>query len=599
MTIVTARALWEELVDAGLIQPRTYDKELVAGLAESLGLDPMQEFIDELTKSALTPRDLVRELLQALTPISEMLEDLLQLYSEIEAKQADDESLLIQYEFDEGHPVDVLLSNFRRDVTELTGVVRQVTRLDVSQESLWEFPYRTDSWKVSDEPQLERWRRSYVDDSVYGDFPRQSPTGNLALDNAIRKAESIISAVLKATRRYGETREEFGRGHPGEFGVNGSERGILSVLHSDKWVSSSVLGMDSVIKERSLSEQEIADALADWADQFPLAAATETVLMSAVESLLSLPMWGKRHALYSAWLLTQIDLAVDGKLTYVVVNGKLSFPFGGSQLATLDTVDGPLELWTEMRSSLVKPKGTGRTNAIQPDYRFVADVNDRVNTTHLAIEAKQYAKSTKAVHAHALDDYTRGLPNAMVILAAYGPVSRNVLDSIPQGQSDRAIVIRHLRPAAVDAREEFARQVNKALPDLKARRLTYPLDVTLTWASHVHDVDLHAFAPKTGVHVWWENQAHVDVRLNGHTYDGNPQVLEVTSVPEHTLAIWVSVYDSDPISEARPVITINTSEGPLEIRPTAPPSGVRTWHALNLLPNGELEIIDAHPPFPR
>ena len=327
MPIESAASVWSEMVAAKLIQPKTYDKDLVAQLARALGLDRKKRFEDELASSTLSAKDLLRAILHSLEPVTGMLDDLLALYSEIDAKAADDDSLLIAYEFEKGHPTDVLLSHFRQEVAKLVAAVRAISRIHVGQDSLWQFPFRHDSWGTVSEPRFEDWRRAYVEDNEYNNFPRHAPTGNIALDEAVRRAEGIFLAVLHATHRYGATREELHR-RADESPSDDSEQGLLAIVHSDKWLSSSVLGLDAALKARSTLEQEqnIAKALEKWSDRFPSSSASETTLLAVVESLLALPMWGQRHALYSAWLLTQIHAAVDGRLAYIVVGGKLSFP---------------------------------------------------------------------------------------------------------------------------------------------------------------------------------------------------------------------------------------------------------------------------------
>lgn len=595
MSIETAEAVWSEFEKAKLIQPKSYDKKLVAELAVTLGLDPKKPFEAELASSALTAKDLLRALLHALEPLTDMLKDLLELYSDIDARSADDDSLIIEYEFDKGHPVDLLLSDFRHDVTELIEVVRPLTRLEVTQAALLTFPYPHAVRNLAANPRMETWRRRFVEDSEYIDFPRQSSTANRELDTAILRTEAVISAILQATLRTDSNHKDFVEGDSNDY----KERRELAIVRSDKWVASAVIGIDDALRDPSLSQQAITDKLNGWVDQFSSFSASETVLMSVAQSLLALPMWGKRHALYSAWLLTQVHSAVDGNLAYIVKENRLSFPFGGAHIATLETVEGPLEFWTELRSDLHKPRGKNRTNGIQPDYRFVADLTDRVNTTPLAIEAKQYAKSTKRVHAEAIDDYTRGLPNGKVILAAYGPVSKNVLDSIPQTQADRAIVIRHLKPGAVHAEEEFAHAVADALPAFRPSVPPYPLTITLTWNPAVRDLDLHGFITASGLQLWWENLREGDVTLSPDSFNGDPQTLTLGAIPAQTLSVWVNVYEGGSLVKAQPRIIISTADKTVTLEPSAPPAGAKTWHVLDVLPDGQLDIVDSYGPLPR
>lgn len=164
-------------------------------------------------------------------------------------------------------------------------------------------------------------------------------------------------------------------------------------------------------------------------------------------SILSLPMWVKRHELYSAWIFTRIADAVGlDRLSFLTRPGRLSFDFGGAQLATFDTVHGTAHIWTELKTRHPDPVGHGRTAGIQPDYSLSFEPVTEPDTSFLALECKQYLRSALRNPPDALADYTSGLPNAHVILAAWGPISSRATDGLAPTARARADVVQYLRP---------------------------------------------------------------------------------------------------------------------------------------------------------
>jgi hypothetical protein len=592
----TGAEIWRELLNKGAVDPRLYDHDLEIAVAAALGLPTDGPLLVELDKSHVTARDFLRAMLSALQPLAGMLRDLLDLYTEIGAASADGDSLVIRYEFNESDELDILLANFRRDVLALETEITHALKIADSQDDLWSFPFRAPAGEpVADVP-LEDWRRTFVDDRRFVDPPTPIPTNDATLSNEVERAYEIFRTYLAWTRRYASIWEELRTG----WGSEGPGLNTLILTHSDFWLPSSVLGLHEALHS-STAPETLALRLRHWINGLPGTPVTTEQLMRVVASLLDLPMWGKRHELYSAWMVAQVHASLPGQLDYVVTDGVLAFPFSGAKLATVETRIGQMEFWTEKRSPVSNPLGKGRASGIQPDYTFFGDESDVSRTTRLAIEAKQYKHSRKLVHANVLVDYAKALPNAAILLAAYGPVSPTVKDRLTDEQDARVHVVRNLKPGDAAANKEFAARVREALPATKLSRVSSEYTVELAWSPSVDDVDLHAFM--NGEHVYYGNKKGSGATLSGHTTGGVPHNIRFRSRSNGDsgpVSIWVHPYSSgSSIADAKPRVRLSAgTDDEIFVPASASTKSGLAWHVCDIRADGQILWVDDYAPLP-
>lgn len=105
---------------------------------------------------------------------------------------------------------------------------------------------------------------------------------------------------------------------------------------------------------------------------------------------------------------------------------ELLFSFSGVHLATFDSVEPRLHLFTEMRSSIENPIGKGRKANIQPDYRILPDPVTRPEGTKHVVEVKQYLSPKYRSFGNAMVDYAAGCPNAEIVLVNYGRLTNTI-----------------------------------------------------------------------------------------------------------------------------------------------------------------------------
>lgn len=509
-TVHTAQECWDRLVDAGLLRPKDYDKDLVEAIRSDLGLPTVA---DMRTSLAMLPaQDLIDSLFSALEPLAVMLADLLRLYERIHATHSSDPNLRIRFNFDSGSSaLDIDLTEFREWEVTVRQVLATRRFWAWNQNAAWNLVTVTERGFVDPATPPDREGRQPLGWAFQGDPAPRS--GIDELDRSIARGWQMRAAFLdEVTSRWPERDNSRVGFHAPDGTVEDSR-----IMVSDFWdhalsdaltqlahrgaaaaaASRASTDLASIVSALTSDLNAALDAMPSREKQ------TETNIEELI-SLLSLPMWGRRHEFYSAWIFAELVEAIGvHRVAFMVRSGRFSFDFGGTHLATFDSVDGPIHVWAELRTPYATPAGRGRTGAIQPDYRLVKEPIDLGDSTILAVEVKQYLRSALKNPADALADYTGGLQKAHVVLAAYGPVSPRVLEGLTPDARARTDVVRNLHPGRgpeiASFRAIVAAHVPLARPDLTQDGATIErcgdVRLELTWDVLAVDLDLHAVLP--------------------------------------------------------------------------------------------------------
>jgi hypothetical protein len=162
-----------------------------------------------------------------------------------------------------------------------------------------------------------------------------------------------------------------------------------------------------------------------------------------LQAFLDLPIWKKRHELYSAWILTQFLAAMYGHdIELHSEDGTLTFGFHATKLATVHSLPQAVTVYGERRVAATNLKGKGRKTGIQPDYTVWDG-----DLCQMAIECKHYKRPSTSNFSHALEDYASNLPHARVLLGNYGPIPIILkLDTNKRGFSKRQFAWGNLNP---------------------------------------------------------------------------------------------------------------------------------------------------------
>ncbi|GAB3168159.1 hypothetical protein GCM10027059_30400 [Myceligenerans halotolerans] len=624
----TATELWGEWVRSGVLKPGSYDadvKQCVQGALEHAGAPAAGTLEAAMDAVEWTPRDLIRALAPVVASFTGMLRDLLRLLSRIGAKSGTRENLRVVYEFDKGDLIDDSLGSFRETVERLESVVVRTRPLVFDPDRVWQSPLRgfraydlnsflsTHGWSVG----REHWQ--------FGDgVPVPELTGSSRVDGLLEEYVRLLRCVAERLGEIGddtiavtawlvhaERDEAWASGS--EIVAENTSDIVIAREASDYWLlsnASMACGFAEAVARGEPVRDDLLDRLEAWLAEF-WGVETDSMRERLVEEftdVLSLPTWGRRHDLYSAWIATQIDRALDSRLEFVVEDGALRFPFSETLLARLDAAAGDVELRSERKFPASDLVGKGRKNGVQPDYSFVR-ASDQ--TPIVAVEVKQYRHSTTSKPAAALRDYVVALSSEQVFLVAHGPLGRGVARTIPAEASERAHVHRNVRvgkPAESaafrkDLASLFPPPPKPTLPGVGAPRslpgpIGRPVRVELRWLPSVHDLDLHILG-RAG-EMSYQNPLMPHAVLKDDTFNGGPEIAYLSAVPVG-IEVRVHVYSQGTLRAAAPVAALVWDDGArMELVPTDEvlDAGRRCWVVGSIdedgtvTPSGDSRIAD-------
>ncbi|MFF2082205.1 hypothetical protein ACFVVM_00415 [Nocardia sp. NPDC058176] len=532
-----AQQVWDRLVDEKVVSVEHYDNDLVDQLHSALGIARGADL--RVALADVTADEFVRALLGAVAPFARMMVELLALCERIQARRGDAPDLTIRFNFAENtDALELDLTAFRAQAVRFSRVVVPRRR------PIWD---ERAMFAVYGAVMELRRSLGVSDDEAFGTTSRD-PGDRWQTLRVSKSGVPVLDEVLaKLARLYNDFGAEVAAepfddalDHPlGEDNIRPLRR---SRLVSDRW--------DRIAVEITLIARRVRAAPRTWSETIDERVKEIAYVLSNIPfvelmvdqevreltDVLALPMWGKRHELYAAWMFPRIVEAIGyDRLRIHVVDDRLSFDFRGSHLATFDTVDGFAEIWAELRTPYEPGTtqrqllGKGRSRAVQPDYSLTIPSSEGGGGTFLAVECKQYRRYSSN-HSKALHDYVLALPGAEVVLAAHGPVSRNVRGRVDASNRYRAHAVGYLRPGNERELETFAAVVSAAVPDapvvvrqppepgIEVRTIPRqgPVRVELTWRSAGVDLDLHA---------WCADDVHVGFRSPRAAYQGGQVVL--------------------------------------------------------------------------
>lgn len=547
----TAGDLWRTWIRSKVIRPNDYDKDLVQTVRTALGTVESSDLATAMDDAEWLPRNLLHAIANDLQSFSGMLQDLLSLYERVGARAATGENLRISYEFVEGEPLDVLLSNFREEVGDVRNAVREsVTPFSFDSAFAFRGP-------ISDMADWDRIRDLFGPGDLHTISlplvaPRPPSTKAPAVDAVIERGLRIIDAVFAMLAEGGSTVGEAieRRWRQPEPDEEATVQAAVVQAATDWWplaTTSAFHAFADAFRE-GRANPGLVDDVDTWLEKFESADPIE-VTAERLTEVLSMPSWGMRHELYAAWITTQFDQALPlGRLKFVVVNETLRFPFKGTHLATVQGAEAAFELWCEIRSDLLDAAGN-RARGIQPDYRVLRRNPDTTGTTILAVEVKQYQTAGAKRHGKTLAMYAAGPPEADVFLVGHGPIG-NARSHVPQTNRARTKVFEHVRPGSSAEATNLQAALAKLLP------APLPERVELTWDAKIYDLDLHFST--VGETVNWQNLIGTSGRLRADTFYGGPEVVDVSAGVSAGIDVAVHLYSSDATSvlAAQPRVAI-------------------------------------------
>lgn len=636
-----AADLWSELAGRAGLDDGYYDKELLDDIAGHLGVGRTGPLSQRL--AGVSAQQLIDALLAALQPFAGMLQDLLALYAAIGAQQAAAANLRIEYDFSKGNALKFDLTEFRDLAERWTRVTRPATVQVTTNDELFRLVTALPAWSAeaaetypAPGTDVRVWIDNYDPGQSWPDaLPMFPSSGDPLIDEVVDRMHHLVQEVLDTARARSTSLDDLKSQSKGE--IDAIAEGNLLFTLADDWplqatqrtylladesaqsahAATLLGGAHSRIRNDPYDRRRGARRVRALLNALPSVVKERTTRIRELEALLSLPVWGKRHEMYSAWVLTQIvDALRPRPIDLHVVDGVLSFSFSGTHLATIHTEKGPHELWAELRSALPEMAvGKGRTSRIQPDYVLLRHPITADSSAVLVVECKQYRRSSTRNFRDALIDYSNGHSRAEVLLVNYGPISRNVTVGGPK----RTTAIGALRPLSPAALTAFADAVHAAVPGQRKWSIQVstrtddhapadqpshePTDtdavVTLIWQDG-DDLDLHLHE-STGA--WSVNymtptspDTHYPVfaRFFGDTTTspGSEQAMMVSVTTP--IEVWVHNYTNRlPLAQCGISVDIVTTAQHWRTE-TAPMTGATQWHVCTIMPNGEILPLLEH-----
>lgn len=524
--IRSGAACLQALENVGGLDAR-YDAALIDDLIVALGFDPSKSLRAQLAADVVSVERFIDAFFIAAAPYAAMMTELLCFFEAAKATASSSGTLRIAFDF--GHKIEGLdfdLESFavweRRFIEGRDLVMRD--------EVAWNHDYLVElcamversapAGRAGYPPSVDEWLRAYDEGGVIPEpnvsrpFAAGGDPFDLVWNVWLRIVdESRERSVSRAGLRAFEWRPDI---------AADDDSWLFRLLDGASWAGRMLRAMFSIASDAA-ALHAMSETVTKLVSEMPRRRTTTARRIEAFESFLSLPVWQRRHELYSAWVGARIAADVPGRSRIHSRGGVIRYSFRGSHLATFERKDGDaLYLWAELRSPLVRPKGRGRAAAIQPDYSVQREPITYGESSALVVECKQYLKASRKGFVAALDDYARGRPTAHVVLVNYGPADEALRDALDADLRDRTSVIGHFRPGSPDALARFADVVGSALAETPVIRMHDPVAasiadgavrITLTWPAGPRDLDLHAwirFEGEPWVQLSYRNRGRLD-----------------------------------------------------------------------------------------
>ncbi len=497
-TIKDTIELWIEFEQTADFKNNEYDKAMLTEIKEELGFSQECDIRGQLAIEKITSEQLLAVLLKLMQPFSVMMNNLLSMF-EAAGAQYTDNNLQIQFDFEEAKDrFNLDLNHFRMYYKAVQETIQQEFCLETSNPWV-AFVSPVERILGDDDPfqryntplpaDIDEWLQKYEDTRQnWPDFsPAPPQCGVKRIDEIIAKIWQLPKSAIRLYRAcYCSNQRRY------ECLKRKAETGNVAFYHAevDCWVRQFVVSicyLTTKIKKldaRNCYEEIelIRNSLSKFNESLSDFAVNHDAKVSRFLDMLNLPIWKKRHALYSAWVATQIISASNKWAVYYnVEDGVLSFSFGGSVIAHLKYLSLDLALIAELRTDYLKPISKKRKSHIQPDYSLcIGDPSINTNTL-LAVECKQYTKANKRNFTEAVIDYAGGRPNADIILVNYTAIPQTFRSELPSEINKRVKYLDVMSPSG-EGCESFKSAIRNSL--LKE------CSIVLSWSESPADLDL-------------------------------------------------------------------------------------------------------------
>ncbi len=489
----TGADIYQYLIEEGGLDPKFYDKQFVADLCAYLGFHKGCDLKKKLKTTS--PEKFMEAFFKALEPYAQMMSDLCVFFYKHRIKKTN-RSMKILFDFGKGiEDLEFDLNHFREILWKYKRIRSRITIYSLNIKDLWKLVKIFRNWWSINEIRnkvVMRWLIDYErgvfrdPGPVYIELLHQ--TQEEVLRKSIKAWVDIVEAIRKISFKRSDLKKFISQGIkrkkdealPETYRVlelpefEDWSPNDLAYLDDDQWSYTFLKGIAAFLENCSPTEDcylVVIENLKQFFDKIPHAHIETEDLIKKFLEILNLPIWRRRHELYQAWVLTQVDKALEDYERIVHhVNGNLVFRFSGTHIASFETINGRLHLWSELRSPLKKPVGKSRKKGIQPDYRITYEPISEPTKTLITIECKQYRYPSLKNFSDAIIDYAKGCPNSKIILVNYGKIPEKIYKNIPSDIRSRIRIIGNFQPLRKEKLEEFGNIIKKIVPPPISKR---------------------------------------------------------------------------------------------------------------------------------
>jgi hypothetical protein len=455
----TAEEAWQYLVSHGGLEVDDRDADLVEEITKRLASEPVVHdyevtatragFADVLKSVSI--EQLVNAMFGTVRPYAHMMRDLFDYFSKAGTAEGPGQwKLALTSETDQ---LEIDLEDFKKFTT--TGRMKSVSFdvPDLAPDELWSILYKPFQHDAPDPSIGYRASTDSTDSAAWISkseqvawLPLPPVVGRMmqrsdALQDVAAAVYEMASAMQSLFPNYLTLkRDVFDRSSDLPEDIREYAR-----KEHDRWIESMVRNLAAFEIAPAAEASGILTKLKNNLAQIKRRPSKFTTSIDDLLAFLDLPVWKKRYEVYSACVVTQFLAAMEGhEIEYYTENGKLTFGFHATKLATIHSLRDPITIYAERRLLAKELEGHGRKSGIQPDYTVYTQRADRCL---MALECKHYKRPNTQNFTDALRDYGANLPSAHVFLGNYGPLTTLMkLDTKDGGPSRRQFAWGNLNP---------------------------------------------------------------------------------------------------------------------------------------------------------
>ncbi|GIT99719.1 hypothetical protein TSL6_02260 [Sulfurovum sp. TSL6] len=560
--IESAVELWRDIIGKRNFDEKYYDFKEADLIKDRLRLPKDKSILKGLKKLNISLEEFIEVFFEANSSYTAMMNDLLNMFQEIGAKQTD-VNLEISFEFDKNQPLTIDINNFKKQIERWKLIEKEV--LISGATDIREYHRITGELLELNFPiQLNDNEREYNDFII-----DLETTDDNEFNELIDKWKIFLNNFVQEVMKYGTDKAS----------LAASSRKVKNNVHIELGIDRWPYQIHSQLQQITIkfdtlgtkNQQYIIKILDGFLNNIGVQITTIKERVKILDDYLELPFWKKRYELYSVWIFSQIyDVIKEHNHQVHVLDGKLSFPFKETHLATIYSDNNKnIYIYCEKRTPINNPIGSGRTKNIQPDYSFYQEPLSNVNSSILEIECKQYKKPNNDSFAKALIDYSNGRPKSQVFLVNHGEMkASNVISKAEKLESnfkkERCQLFSSIYANSTEL-YTFRSSIKGILFDNKVFSQSSNIEIQLIWAKEPQDLDLSVrcldINNNTMGTVSYKNK-----NFEGMTFDtdirtgSGPEEISLIAQENYTYVVQVENFSKEiPLikSEAKVEISVN------------------------------------------